>query len=89
MDGVSVDEKAEIHSEGVLGIIGTTREQAAGAVTEARRMEEQIRKYASGRVAIVATGAELVDGAVKDTNFEAAREILGAAGFEVIFGGAV
>lgn len=87
--GVSIDEDAEIHSEGVLGIIGTTREQAASAVTEAKRMEEQIRKYASGRVAVVATGAELVNGNVKDTNFEAATEILGAAGFEVVFGGAV
>ena len=87
--GVTIDENAEIHSEGVLGIIGTTRDQAASAVTEAKRMEEQIRKYASGRVAVVATGAELVDGKVKDTNFEAASEILGAAGFEVVFGGAV
>ena len=87
--GVSIDDGAEIHSEGVLGIIGTSREQAAGAVTEAKRMEEQIRKYASGRVAVVATGAELVHGNVKDTNFEAATEILGAAGFEVVFGGAV
>jgi len=87
--GVSIDENAEIHSEGVLGIIGTTRDQAASAVSEAKRMEEQIRKYASGRVAVVATGAELVEGNVKDTNFEAANEILGAAGFEVVFGGAV
>lgn len=87
--GVSIDEKAEIHSEGVLGVIGRSRDQAARAVTEAKRMEKQIRKYASGRVAVVATGAELVDGNVKDTNFEAATEILGAAGFEVVFGGAV
>ncbi len=87
--GVSIDKKAEIHSEGVLGVIGRSREQATRAVTEAKRMEGEIRRYASGRVAVVATGAELVDGNVKDTNFEAASEILGAAGFEVVFGGAV
>ncbi len=87
--GVSVDSDATIHSEGVLGIIGTNREQAKKAVAEAKRMEEGIRQYASGRVAVVATGAELADGSVKDTNFEAAKEILGAAGFEVEFGGTV
>lgn len=86
--GVTVDEAAAVHSEGVLGVIGAPREQAARAVAAADRMEEQIRKYASGRVAVVATGAELVDGNVKDTNFEAALEILGSAGFEVEFGGA-
>jgi hypothetical protein len=87
--GVTIDADAEIHSEGVLGIIGTTRAQASKAVTEAKRMEESIRAYASGRVAVVATGAELADGSVKDTNFEAAVEILGETGFEVVFGGTV
>lgn len=87
--GVTVDDDAEIHSEGVLGIIGTTQAQAARAVSEARRMEEGIRAYAAGRVAVVATGAELADGSVKDTNFEAAVEILGGSGFEVVFGGTV
>lgn len=87
--GVTVDDDAEIHSEGVLGIIGTTQAQAAKAVSEARRMEEGIRAYAAGRVAVVATGAELADGSVKDTNFEAAVEILGSSGFEVVFGGTV
>ena len=87
--GVSVKEDARIHSEGVLGIIGAGRTEAELAVTEAKRMEDGIRKYASARVAVVATGAELADGSVKDTNFEAAKEILGKAGFEVEFGGVV
>lgn len=87
--GVSVDGDAQIHSEGVLGIMGVPRERAERAVAEAKRMEEGIRQYASGRVAVMATGAELADGSVRDTNFEAAKEILGEAGFEVEFGGSV
>ena len=87
--GVSVDRDADIHSEGVLGIIGSTREEARSAVSEAERLEKGMREYASGRVAIVATGAELAEGSVKDTNFEVAVEILTAAGFEVEFGGVV
>lgn len=89
LPGVTVEPGAEVHSEGVLGVIGTSRAQAQSVVTEARRIEGQIRDYASSRVAVVATGAELVEGSVRDTNLEAAQEILGAAGFEVKLGGVV
>lgn len=83
LDGVTVDPGAEVHSEGVLGVIGAPPERVAGILSEANRIETQIRDYASRRVAVVATGAELIEGNVRDTNFEAAQEILGEAGFEV------
>ena len=87
--GVHVRPNAEVHSEGVLGVIGAPAESARRIVSEADRLERQVREYASGRVAVVATGAELVAGNVRDTNFEAAQEILGQAGFEVNAGGVV
>ena len=87
LPGVSIGENAEIHSEGVLGVIGTTREQARTLVENAERMERQIEKYASGRVAVVSTGAEILAGEVKDTNFEVISEHLGSQGFEVFYGG--
>jgi len=83
LDGVTVDPGAEVHSEGVLGVIGAPPERVAGILSEANRIETQIRDYASRRVAVIATGAELIEGNVRDTNFEAAQEILGEAGFEV------
>ncbi|MDJ0865077.1 MAG: molybdopterin-binding protein, partial [Myxococcota bacterium] len=89
LPGVRVAPSARVHSEGVMGVIGAAPADAAAVVSEARRIEGQIRQYASKRVAVVATGAELVAGNVRDTNFEAAREILGAAGFEVERGGVV
>jgi len=85
--GVSIDVDATIHSEGVLGVIGSTREQAAEMVEYAQRMDEQIRKYASGRVAVVSTGPEVQNGEIKDTNFEAISRAFTAAEFEVVFGG--
>lgn len=87
VDGVSIDENATIHSEGVLGVIGTTRAQAAEMVEHAKRMDEQIRKYASGRVAVVSTGPEVQNGEIEDTNFEAISRVFTAAGFEVFYGG--
>lgn len=87
LDGVSVAANAEIHSEGVLGVIGSTREQAKSLVENAERMDQQIREYASGRVAVVSTGTEMQNGEVKDTNFEAISEFMSDAGFEVFYGG--
>ena len=89
LDGVRVGPGAEVHSEGVMGVIGAGPAEAAGIVSEARRIEGRIRDYAASRVAVVATGSELLEGSVRDTNFEAAREILGRAGFEVKRGGVV
>lgn len=85
--GVTIDTEATIHSEGVLGVIGSTREQAEDMVEQARRMDEQIRKFASGRVAVVSTGPEVLNGEIEDTNFEAISNVFTNAGFEVSYGG--
>lgn len=87
LEGVTVEDGAEIHSEGVLGVIGSTREQAKSHLENARRMDQQIREYASGRVAVVSTGTEMQNGEVKDTNFEAISDFMSDAGFEVFYGG--
>lgn len=87
IDGVMIDEGATIHSEGVLGVIGSTRQQAAEMVEHAQRMDEQIRKYASGRVAVVSTGPEVQNGEIEDTNFKVISRVLTAAKFDVSFGG--
>ena len=87
VSGVSIDENATIHSEGVLGVIGSTRAQAEEMVEHARRMDQQIRKYASGRVAVVSTGPEVQSGEIEDTNFDAISKAFSDAGFEVSYGG--
>lgn len=87
IDGVSVEANATIHSEGVLGVIGSTREQAKSLVENAKRMDKQIQEYASGRVAVISTGTEMQKREVKDTNFEAISEFMSDAGFEVFYGG--
>jgi molybdenum cofactor synthesis domain-containing protein len=85
--GVSVTADALVHSEGILGVIGTPREAVASYLDGAARMKRQLSDYAARRVAVVSTGAELIAGQVEDTNFAAVREAFGDAKFEVEFGG--
>jgi len=85
--GVTVAPDASVHSEGVLGVIGTPREEVERSLASAAKLEAQIAGYASRRVAVVSTGSELLAGEIEDTNFAAIREMLEPAGYEVEFGG--
>jgi len=89
LPGVQVAREASVHSEGVLGVIGAPAGEVPIILREARRIDEGIRAYASKRVAVVSTGTEMLDGRVRDTNLEVAREMLGGVGYEVTSGGTV
>ncbi len=85
--GVAVADDASIHSEGILGVIGTPREQVERYLADASKLENQIASYASQRVAVISTGSEVLAGEIEDTNFAAIATAMEAAGFEVEFGG--
>ena len=87
--GTTVLPEANVHSDGILGLIGAAAENLPQILDQAQRLNEGLRNYAMQRVAVVSTGPELLDGRVHDTNLEAAQEMLGAAGFEVHGGGVV
>ena len=85
--GITVTDHATVHSEGILGVIGTPRAEVERYLADARKLEGQIAHYASRRVAVISTGSEVLAGEIEDTNFAAIREGMEAAGFEVEFGG--
>ena len=87
IEGVNVANEATVHSEGILGVIGTPRAEVDGYLAGARKLEGQIADYASRRVAVISTGSELLAGEIEDTNFAAIRNAMEHAGFEVEFGG--
>jgi molybdenum cofactor synthesis domain-containing protein len=87
--GVSVATDASVHSEGVLGVIGTAPADVAALLQEVTRVDDGIRAFASRRVAVVSTGADVLEGRVRDTNLAAVREVLEPAGYEVASGGTV
>jgi molybdenum cofactor synthesis domain-containing protein len=85
--GVALGPDAAVHSHGVLGVIGTPKAQVADVLETAITLDANLRAYVSRRVAVVSTGAEVARGEIQDTNFAAARDLLGAAGYEVHAGG--
>jgi len=85
--GIDVAPDASVHSEGILGVIGTPRAEVDRYLADARKLESQIAAYAACRVAVVSTGSELLAGEIEDTNFAAIRAEMEGAGFEVEFGG--
>lgn len=85
--GVTVAANATIHSEGILGVIGTPNNEVERYLADARKLEGQIAEYAAKRVAVVSTGSEILEGEIEDTNFAAIRAAMEEAGFEVEFGG--
>jgi molybdenum cofactor synthesis domain-containing protein len=89
VEGVRMSAAVSVHSDGILGLIGAAPQEVAAILAEAQRMESGLKAYAAGRVAVISTGAELVEGRVHDTNFEAVAQVLGAAGYEVHHAGAV
>ncbi len=87
--GITVADDADVHSRGVLGVLGVPREQADEVVTAATALDANLRAYIARRIAVVSTGGEVQDGRVHDTNLESITEIATAAGYEVSFGGVV
>lgn len=76
-----------MHSEGILGLIGTPRQQVNRYLSNVRKLENQIAYYASRRVAVVSTGSEWLAGEIEETNFAAIRNAIDDPNLEVEFGG--
>jgi molybdenum cofactor synthesis domain-containing protein len=87
--GVTVAPDASVHSNGVLGVIGTPDAQVDETLSRAKEIDQSLRGYVSTRVAVVSTGPEVVAGNIEDTNVAAVSAVLSQAGFEVTAAGAV
>jgi molybdenum cofactor synthesis domain-containing protein len=87
--GVTVASGASVHSNGVLGVIGTPEAEVDQTLRRATEIDASLRTYVSSRVAVVSTGPEVVAGSIEDTNLAAITDTMAGAGFEVTAGGAV
>jgi len=87
--GVHLAADAGVHSRGVLGVLGAPPDEAEALVARAGELESRLRAYVARRVSVVSTGPEVRSGEIRDTNVEAVREALAAAGYEVTAGGVV
>ncbi len=87
VEGVSLGAAAAVHSEGVLGLIGMEPEEGAKALEASRAMSASVREHVARRVRVFASGSEVRDGKIRDTNSPFLLEALGGAGYRVDFGG--
>lgn len=85
--GVTVSKETMIFSEGMLGWIAADSKQANEAIEQAVKMSAEIRDRWAKRCIVFATGSELIDGQIKDTNSASIRDFLTAEGYTVAFGG--
>jgi molybdenum cofactor synthesis domain-containing protein len=87
--GVRIQTHADVHSYGVLGILGTPAEEVDAVLRRATEIDQRLRQYVSRRVAVVSTGPEVAAGEITDTNLAAIAELLRPEGFTVESGGMV
>jgi molybdenum cofactor synthesis domain-containing protein len=84
--GVTVTERTEIHSDGILGMIGLDEEQAKEVIERSSSMAADIASHIARRVYVYPTGFEVKRGMIKDTNTPFIKEFMEARGFKVTCG---
>ncbi len=87
--GLIVRPEAEIHSEGVLGLVNLSAPDAQALPAALRAMDRQIRANMARRAVVLPTGAEIIAGHVEDTNTPFLVDLLRSEGFAAEAGPAV
>jgi molybdenum cofactor synthesis domain-containing protein len=81
--GVLVTGKTEVHSDGILGLITLDEETGKEVLTRSRAMGAAISGRIQKRCMVFATGREVREGQIRDTNTPFLKEALRGEGYEV------
>jgi len=84
--GLKVSSETTVHSEGILGLISLDESKAGEVLQRSRAMGMEIAENIRKRVIVMATGPEVQDGQIKDTNTPFLIEALVAAGYRAVRG---
>ncbi|MEM3265217.1 MAG: molybdopterin-binding protein [Candidatus Micrarchaeaceae archaeon] len=84
---VTVSKEAQIHSEGILGLIAADENEAHDILQRSNKMATNILEKIQKRVIIFASGSELINGKIKDTNSPYLIDLFKKNGFEAECGG--
>jgi molybdenum cofactor synthesis domain-containing protein len=87
IEGVALGPHAAVHSEGVLGLIAADPAEGARALEASRQMVAEVRERVARRALVFASGPEVRDGMIRDTNTPFLEGALRAAGFRAEPGG--
>ena len=84
--GVEVTLDTRVHSQGILGLISLDEEAGRELLERSSAMLKEISRRIARRAIVVATGPEVLNGQIKDTNTPFLLQALGAAGYEAVKG---
>lgn len=85
--GVRLGPDAKVHSEGVLGFIALDPVEGERALAQAEAVSNEVLRKVARRALVFASGSEVRDGSIRDTNSPFLLEALRGAGFTAEFGG--
>lgn len=86
IDGIAIGGDARVESRGLLSWVSADTGLAREVLANAEKMAAELRERLARTVVVFATGTELDNGQVKDTNSPAIREKLSAEGYSVSLG---
>ncbi len=87
--GISIFEDTEVHSEGILGMIGLEENEVPGLLENTRNMAEEIKMRISKRAIVFPTGFEVKNKMIEDTNTPLIVRMLKDRGYQAQAGEAV
>lgn len=87
LEGLELTPEAYIDSAGIMGLIGCEETQAKLVVERSQMVADEITRKVLARALVYATGFEVKNGMIEDTNSPYLIKLLAAQGYKAEFGG--
>jgi molybdenum cofactor synthesis domain-containing protein len=84
--GLGLTGETDIHSDGILGLIGLDERMGEEVLRKTRAIAGSIASHIQMRATIFSTGHEVLTGQIQDTNSPFLEEALRGEGYEVLVG---
>jgi molybdenum cofactor synthesis domain-containing protein len=84
--GIHLTNETQIHSDGILGLISLDEESGRELLERSASMGKEIAERIRKRAKIFATGKEVLNGQIRDTNTPFLFEALQGEGYDVVKG---
>ncbi len=84
--GLGLTSETDIHSDGILGLIGLDEKTGEEVLQKTRAMAASIASHIQKRATICSTGHEVLTRQIRDTNSPFLDEALRGEGYEVVIG---
>ena len=84
--GVHITDETEVHSDGILGLISLDEKTGQELLERSSAIQAQVAEHLRRRVMVFATGQEVLEGQILDTNTPFLIESLRREGYQAVNG---